>query len=94
MKRSFRSHRFVAAAYLCCLIASLHVQLMSPMDHPEVSHHGQPSRNSNTCFHLRCRLVYKNLQLPSPPPVISEETGTRFGSEKRLVPGGPNPLHN
>ncbi|KAI3820142.1 hypothetical protein L1987_14000 [Smallanthus sonchifolius] len=86
MKRSISSHRVVAAACLCCLIALLQVQGMPPMDRPEVSHHGQPSR--------RCRLLYNNLQLLPPPPMLSEEIGTRFGTEERRVPGGPNPLHN
>jgi len=70
----------MAAAYLCCLIALLQVQGRSHMDHSKVSYHGQP--------------VYNNPPLPSPPLVRPAEIDTRFGAEKRLVPGGSNPLHN
>ncbi|KAK3222897.1 hypothetical protein Dsin_009922 [Dipteronia sinensis] len=31
---------------------------------------------------------------PPPPPSSLDEIDTRYGVEKRLVPSGPNPLHN
>ncbi|CAH1431534.1 unnamed protein product [Lactuca virosa] len=31
---------------------------------------------------------------PPPPPPINEEIDPRYGVSKRLVPSGPNPLHN
>ncbi|KAF3789883.1 CLAVATA3/ESR protein [Nymphaea thermarum] len=31
---------------------------------------------------------------PPPPPPLTEELDPRYGVEKRLVPTGPNPLHN
>ncbi|CAL5362353.1 unnamed protein product [Camellia sinensis] len=35
---------------------------------------------------------------PSPPPplppLLAEKSGARFGIEKRVIPSGPNPLHN
>ncbi|XP_038972687.1 CLAVATA3/ESR (CLE)-related protein 9-like [Phoenix dactylifera] len=31
---------------------------------------------------------------PPPPPPMEEEIDPRYGVEKRLVPTGPNPLHN
>ncbi|KAK9675992.1 hypothetical protein RND81_11G046400 [Saponaria officinalis] len=39
------------------------------------------------CLHLR------HLPPPSPPPP-STGIDPRYGVEKRLVPSGPNPLHN
>ncbi|KAL4559318.1 hypothetical protein LXL04_031456 [Taraxacum kok-saghyz] len=83
MKRLFSGHQILAAVYLCCIIATLHVQGATfPVNHHEDNHHGQPSRISVSCNCLRCRLLYKNV----PEEII--------GTEKRLVPGGPNPLHN
>ncbi|KAL5202114.1 hypothetical protein ABZP36_013066 [Zizania latifolia] len=34
------------------------------------------------------------LPLPLPPPGREEEADARYGVAKRLVPTGPNPLHN
>ncbi|CAL9081890.1 unnamed protein product [Musa textilis] len=31
---------------------------------------------------------------PPPPPPLGEEIDPRYGVQKRLVPTGPNPLHN
>ncbi|KMT08978.1 hypothetical protein BVRB_6g136910 [Beta vulgaris subsp. vulgaris] len=31
---------------------------------------------------------------PPPPPSLASEIDPRYGVEKRLVPSGPNPLHN
>lgn len=97
MKSSFSSYRVLGVAYLCCLVASLQVHGMLCVDCPESKHkqHNHPSRNLiSSCYCLRCRLMYNNLPLPPPPPIIREEIGTRFDTEKRLVPDGPNPLHN
>ncbi|KAI3736848.1 hypothetical protein L2E82_26835 [Cichorium intybus] len=77
MKNSFSGHQLLAAVYLCCLIATLQIQGISTVKYPEGNHkHHRPSRISVSCHCLRCRLLYKNLR---------EETGTRFGTEKRLT---------
>ncbi|GJZ61084.1 hypothetical protein Tco_0882113 [Tanacetum coccineum] len=96
MKSSFSSHRVLVTAYFCFLVALLQVEGIRPIDNPEVNHNsnGQPYRNFISCLCSRCRLLYKNLASPPPPPIMLEETDKRFGTEKRLVPGGPNPLHN
>ncbi|KAF5752068.1 hypothetical protein HS088_TW02G01088 [Tripterygium wilfordii] len=35
-----------------------------------------------------------NKHPPPPPPYDGDEIDPRYGVEKRLVPSGPNPLHN
>ncbi|RRT55605.1 hypothetical protein B296_00017586 [Ensete ventricosum] len=48
--------------------------------------HGPPAR----CH----RFPLGELQPPPQPPSSREEIDPRYGVQKRLVPTGPNPLHN
>ncbi|KAG8654199.1 hypothetical protein MANES_05G108300v8 [Manihot esculenta] len=49
------------------------------------------------CIHFQ-RMNPQRLLAPPPPPTppssLGEEIDPRYGVEKRLVPSGPNPLHN
>nr|DAD34992.1 TPA_asm: hypothetical protein HUJ06_005632 [Nelumbo nucifera] len=52
------------------------------------------SHYSSLCFQLQ-RLHRYSLPPPMPPPPpLDDEIDPRYGVEKRLVPTGPNPLHN
>ncbi|URD79167.1 hypothetical protein MUK42_02512 [Musa troglodytarum] len=44
--------------------------------------------------HCHHRAASCQLQPPPQPPPGEEEVDPRYGVEKRLVPTGPNPLHN
>ncbi|KAL8457582.1 hypothetical protein ACS0TY_035446 [Phlomoides rotata] len=51
------------------------------------------------CSRIALQQTLTNLHKfpPSPPPPVGEdgaEIDPRYGVEKRLVPSGPNPLHN
>ncbi|KAF6171724.1 hypothetical protein GIB67_007245 [Kingdonia uniflora] len=46
------------------------------------------------CFHLPRNHHYPPLLLPPPPPSPLDEIDPLYGVSKRLVPSGPNPLHN
>ncbi|KAK9080410.1 hypothetical protein SSX86_000168 [Deinandra increscens subsp. villosa] len=90
MKRLVFSNKIQAAIFLCCLIATMKAEEMSTKSHPEGNannHH--PKKHTCLCF--RCRLLYEG---PLPPPILSQKIDPVFNIEKRLVPGGPNPLHN
>ncbi|GMJ04639.1 hypothetical protein HRI_004133100 [Hibiscus trionum] len=51
------------------------------------------SQQRFSCF--RSRKIHEFRQfLPSLAPPGSNEIDPRYGVEKRLVPSGPNPLHN
>ncbi|KAK9935056.1 hypothetical protein M0R45_022171 [Rubus argutus] len=41
-----------------------------------------------------CIQLHKTQPLPPPPSPSDHEIDPRYGVEKRLVPSGPNPLHN
>ncbi|KAI6686369.1 hypothetical protein NL676_032282 [Syzygium grande] len=49
-----------------------------------------PHYSNPLCFHLE-RIRRRRHQPPPPPP---DEIDPRYGVDKRLVPSGPNPLHN
>ncbi|XP_039163122.1 CLAVATA3/ESR (CLE)-related protein 9-like [Eucalyptus grandis] len=49
-----------------------------------------PHYTSSLCFHLE--QIRRRRQPPPPPP--PDEIDPRYGVNKRLVPSGPNPLHN
>ncbi|XVF03235.1 hypothetical protein REPUB_Repub04eG0244200 [Reevesia pubescens] len=71
-------------------------------------HRQQPSSKFHSCdsfSHPKQRSLCYQLQrihnfqpslpwLPPPPPSDINEIDPRYGVEKRLVPSGPNPLHN
>uniref|UniRef100_A0A0E0DTT5 Uncharacterized protein n=1 Tax=Oryza meridionalis TaxID=40149 RepID=A0A0E0DTT5_9ORYZ len=47
------------------------------------------------CHELRHRAgARRHHRRPAPPPGRDEEVDLRYGVAKRLVPTGPNPLHN
>ncbi|KAG2707027.1 hypothetical protein I3843_05G117000 [Carya illinoinensis] len=63
-------------------------------------HHHQPNscgslsseKSRSFCFQLQRIHHYRHLT--PPPPLQTDEIDPRYGVEKRLVPSGPNPLHN
>ncbi|MFS7939706.1 hypothetical protein Hanom_Chr05g00455041 [Helianthus anomalus] len=91
MKISFFSHKILAAIFLCCLIATMKAAEISTKSLPEREgkNHHQPKKDA--CLRFRCRLLNEG---PLPPPILSDKSDVTFSIEKRLVPGGPNPLHN
>ncbi|KAK4772239.1 hypothetical protein SAY86_014014 [Trapa natans] len=53
------------------------------------------ARGGSLCFHIPRMQRHRPVRpLPSPPPLSDDEIDPRYGVEKRLVPSGPNPLHN
>ncbi|OWM89491.1 CLAVATA3/ESR (CLE)-related protein 10-like [Punica granatum] len=46
------------------------------------------------CFHIQSIHRHRPLLPLPPPPPPDNEIDPRYGVEKRLVPSGPNPLHN
>ncbi|KAE8023163.1 hypothetical protein FH972_008899 [Carpinus fangiana] len=52
--------------------------------------HGKPR---SLCFQIQRLHRYRSLPPPSPSQ-LHHEIDPRYGVEKRLVPSGPNPLHN
>ncbi|KAJ7943373.1 Clavata3/ESR (CLE) protein [Quillaja saponaria] len=53
-----------------------------------------PHENSRSlCIHLQRIHGFRPIQQPPLPPQVNE-IDPRYGAEKRLVPSGPNPLHN
>uniref|UniRef100_A0A0D9V620 Uncharacterized protein n=1 Tax=Leersia perrieri TaxID=77586 RepID=A0A0D9V620_9ORYZ len=56
--------------------------------------HGPTRRRLPWCQQLHAR-HHGRVYVPMPPPSRDgEEIDARFGVSKRLVPSGPNPLHN
>ncbi|GAB2297156.1 hypothetical protein Dimus_031268 [Dionaea muscipula] len=54
-----------------------------------------PTRYPPPSICIQFQSLLRNPPLPPPPPPPSEfDTDPRYGVQKRLVPGGPNPLHN
>ena len=49
---------------------------------------------SSLCIQIQRIRGRRPLLLPPPPPSSPDEIDPRYGVEKRLVPSGPNPLHN
>ncbi|KAG1368630.1 putative CLAVATA3/ESR (CLE)-related protein 9 [Cocos nucifera] len=64
------------------------------------SHHHHHSENSFSMRHQPppwCLPFPRGQLVPPPqppPPPLAEEIDPRYGVDKRLVPTGPNPLHN
>ncbi|KAK8686834.1 hypothetical protein V6N13_125851 [Hibiscus sabdariffa] len=53
------------------------------------------SEQRSLCFQLQRLHNFQPFSPSSPPPPSNgEEIDPRYGVEKRLVPSGPNPLHN
>lgn len=52
-------------------------------------------RSRSLCIKLQRNHQHHTLPPPPPPPPSElDEIDPRYGVEKRLVPSGPNPLHN
>ncbi|XVE91587.1 hypothetical protein REPUB_Repub01dG0022700 [Reevesia pubescens] len=81
----------------------------SPRNHPNHQVHRQQNSKFSNCDSFSraeqrslCDQLHRihNFQpllpssLPPPPPSKLNEIDPRYGVEKRLVPSGPNPLHN
>ncbi|GFZ07710.1 hypothetical protein Acr_19g0006470 [Actinidia rufa] len=67
---------------------------------PKIQSSNLPSKQTSpTIHHYKFAHLQRKHQSPMlPPPLLplsmSGGTDPRFGVDKRLVPGGPNPLHN
>ncbi|XP_018812503.1 CLAVATA3/ESR (CLE)-related protein 10-like [Juglans regia] len=70
-----------------------HHQLLYPHHHQPNSC-GSLSREKSRSFCFQLQRIHHYRHLPSPPPLQTDEIDPRYGVEKRLVPSGPNPLHN
>nr|XP_027191052.1 CLAVATA3/ESR (CLE)-related protein 9-like [Cicer arietinum] len=46
------------------------------------------------CFNLQRTFHKNNMHIPVPQQGNGVEVDPRYGVDKRLVPSGPNPLHN
>ncbi|XWS69649.1 hypothetical protein CRYUN_Cryun04dG0197200 [Craigia yunnanensis] len=81
----------------------------SPRHHPNQHLHRQQhfskfrscdsfsrAQQRSLCFQLQRIHKFQPFlpSLPPPPPPELNEIDPRYGVEKRLVPSGPNPLHN
>ncbi|XWS34168.1 hypothetical protein CRYUN_Cryun21dG0017200 [Craigia yunnanensis] len=82
----------------------------SPRNHPNHQLHRQQldskfrscdsfsgAQQRSLCFQLQSIHKFQPFSSsspPSPPPAELNEIDPRYGVEKRLVPSGPNPLHN
>ncbi|KDP41278.1 hypothetical protein JCGZ_15685 [Jatropha curcas] len=54
-----------------------------------------PHKNSRSlCIHFHRMNPQRRLNPSPPPPPPASEIDPRYGVETRLVPSGPNPLHN
>ncbi|XVF43199.1 hypothetical protein PTKIN_Ptkin02bG0021400 [Pterospermum kingtungense] len=87
---------------LSILILLLLLQPSSPRNHQHDSKFPSCDSFSNThqrssCFQLQRIHNFRPFSpsFPQPPPSPElNEIDPRYGVEKRLVPSGPNPLHN
>ncbi|KAL3501482.1 hypothetical protein ACH5RR_035931 [Cinchona calisaya] len=59
-----------------------------------ISSNSMQSPHGIKCYQLHRILHCTPFLTASPPPPSDYEIDPRFGVEKRLVPSGPNPLHN
>ncbi|ESQ34289.1 hypothetical protein EUTSA_v10009109mg [Eutrema salsugineum] len=81
---SYRTHRFVPMIH--------HPYYVSP--HRSCDSFTRPYARS-MCLELqRIHRSSRKQPLFSPPPPPPSEIDPRYGVDKRLVPSGPNPLHN
>ncbi|CAN4124569.1 unnamed protein product [Withania somnifera] len=94
--------KFIFLAYLIffsfCRMASTQTQKF-PIPHSTEKHDQDEDHHHSSsviCYQLQ-RIRYCPPfppPPPSPPSSSLDEIDPRYGVEKRLVPSGPNPLHN
>lgn len=86
-----------------CLPTSAATRLVSNTTGAVPRNSGQQNHHRHRCdlisrstHRLRslCIQLHKTQPLPPPSPPSDHEIDPRYGVEKRLVPSGPNPLHN
>ncbi|CAH9119822.1 unnamed protein product [Cuscuta europaea] len=53
---------------------------------------GSTSATGAACYQLQ--IIHRCPSFQPPPSDSAEEIDPRYGVQKRLVPSGPNPLHN
>uniref|UniRef100_A0A803QQX5 Uncharacterized protein n=1 Tax=Cannabis sativa TaxID=3483 RepID=A0A803QQX5_CANSA len=81
------------------------VVMTSQQDSKQQVHHHKPcdafshEKSRSLCNHFHSNDFTSRGARPTPPPTPSGRFGSstidpRYGVEKRLVPSGPNPLHN
>lgn len=55
---------------------------------------GSLSSEKSRSLCIKLQRIHQHQTLPPPSPSQLDEIDPRYGVEKRLVPSGPNPLHN
>ncbi|KAL6294811.1 hypothetical protein ACE6H2_002953 [Prunus campanulata] len=71
-----------------------------PCDHQSSVSQSSSAQLRSLCLQLHQHKIFHAYQpqTPPPPPPVAldhhDEIDPRYGVEKRLVPSGPNPLHN
>ncbi|KAI3454831.1 hypothetical protein Pfo_011494 [Paulownia fortunei] len=103
------SIRWISAGVIIVLMAAANTECSSialqetltnphkfPNHQPQVSNSLSFSPSPPRLFLQARRLHQPPPQPPTPPPPSEggDEIDPRYGIEKRLVPSGPNPLHN
>lgn len=81
-----------AVAIFLFLIATPQIESSHTFHHPQ-HHHSRLSRHLTNSLSSKSPSVLYHRTAP-PSPLQPDEIDPRFEIDKRLVPGGPNPLHN
>ncbi|XP_062150196.1 CLAVATA3/ESR (CLE)-related protein 10-like [Alnus glutinosa] len=102
---TYGSRLFILTVFFLLFLASAS-RLSNPTMRPETfsrnprshrHHHSCASisheKPRSLCFQIQRLHQYRSLPPPSPSQQL-HEIDPRYGMEKRLVPSGPNPLHN
>ncbi|GMY25884.1 CLAVATA3/ESR (CLE)-related protein 9 [Fagus crenata] len=74
-------------------------EISSRNSHNHHHHHldhscGSLSSEKSRSLCIKLQRIHQHQTLPPPSPSQLDEIDPRYGVEKRLVPSGPNPLHN
>ncbi|XP_038891849.1 CLAVATA3/ESR (CLE)-related protein 10-like [Benincasa hispida] len=106
---STNGHLFMMILIVLLVFVTSSASIAVPEASPTISHHQPPrgevlqlhpcdaltrENSRSLCIHLH-RVYQHRLPVHVLPPLLTHnEIDPRYGVEKRLVPSGPNPLHN